>query len=61
MKKNYICPTVLIVNIEDEIILAGSPEVTTFDITSGSSTGDDPAIWADGKGDQGGFIFDDDL
>lgn len=48
MKKKYICPTVLIVNIEDEIILAGSPELTSNGPTSGQNTGDDddPANWA---------------
>lgn len=64
MKKNYICPTVLLVNVEDEIILAGSPpKVTTPDIPSGPSTGDDddPAKWADAKGGHGGFTFDDDF
>lgn len=47
MKKKYICPTVLIVNVEKDALLAGSPI--------------GPANWADTKGDQGGFIFDDDF
>lgn len=60
MKKNYICPTVLIVNVEKDAILADSrPIVTTPDIPSGPSTGNGiPAGWADAKGGHGGFYFD---
>lgn len=64
MKKNYICPTFLIVNVEKDALLAGSPtKVTSSDIPSGPSTGhdDDPANWADAKGGHGGFYFDDDF
>lgn len=63
MKKNYICPTVLIVNVEKDALLAGSP--TEFTITSGRSTSDDSgsgsAEWADAKGGHVGFYFDDDF
>lgn len=64
MKKDYICPTVLIVNVEKEALLADSQsKVTTFEINQGSTTSDgsDPAEWADAKGGYGGFNFDDDF
>lgn len=55
MKKNYICPTVLIVNVEKDAILADS--LTSPDIPSGPNTSSG-AEWADAKGGHGGFYFD---
>lgn len=65
MKKDYICPTVLIVNVEKDVILADSQsKVTPFALNPSSNTSSeesDPARWADAKGGHGGFNLDDDF
>lgn len=63
MRRTYISPIAILIDVENEELLVGSPiDITTEDGPgTGDNTGDgEGANWADSKGGNDGFLFGDD-